>query len=129
MTATPTAERDAFEKWLIENYLGWNPEDSRYPEDHKFSPGIYRDREVDSAWDGWQARAAISQKESAWLPIESAPTFPDKRSFIVIGYFKDRNYLTDPWSVFRDAENNFVRWPHSSPPTHWQPLPPLPIEE
>ena len=61
-----------------------------------------------------------------WKPIETAPVFPDMKSFVVIGYFPDRNYWTDPWGVFRDADNNFVRWPHKDPPTYWLELPPHP---
>jgi len=58
-----------------------------------------------------------------WLPIESAPTHPDKKCFLVIGVWPDKNYTTDPWCVFRDADNGFARWPHNRLPTHWQPLP------
>lgn len=55
-----------------------------------------------------------------WRDIASAPT--DRRNFLVIGYREDLNYWTDPWSVFRDADGGFARWPHDFPPTHWMPI-------
>jgi len=58
-----------------------------------------------------------------WKSIDDAPRWPDRKNFLVCAYFEDTNYLTDPWVVFRDCDNTFVRWPHDKPPTHWAEVP------
>ena len=64
-----------------------------------------------------------------WLPIESAPK--DRKMFAVIA--KNVNvrpdkmdgvyYTTDPYYVFWNEKEGFVRWPHSFATTHWHPMP------
>lgn len=66
-------------------------------------------------------------KTSEWQPIETAPVYPDRKMFVVIGVWPD--YTSDPWCVFRGAFNDFARWPHNRPPTLWMPLPELPKGE
>ena len=57
-----------------------------------------------------------------WSPIDSAPY--GKKMFLVIGVFRDRNYITDQYAVWRtEGSDEFTRWPHQYPPTHWHPLP------
>lgn len=60
---------------------------------------------------------------TSWKPIETAPIYPNKKCFLVKAYFEESNYWTDPWTVFRDIDNNFVRWPHDKPPTLWTEIP------
>lgn len=56
-----------------------------------------------------------------WQPIETAPKVKSPM-IVVIGHFKKRNYITDPWCVFWQ-DGVWERWPHRDRPTHWMPLP------
>ena len=67
-----------------------------------------------------------------WQPIETAPK-DTKKMFIVIAInvipFENSfsRYTSDPWCVWRDQWGGFERWPHAFNPTHWCPLPELPV--
>ena len=61
-----------------------------------------------------------------WQPIETAPKA--KKPMIVVIARLPSGYLSDPYCVWYDeyrvgALSDWVRWPHSFPPTHWMPLP------
>ncbi len=62
-----------------------------------------------------------------WLPIETAPlaTIPNKMFAVIADTITPSGipYRSDPYYVWRDKYNNFVRWPHPFPPTHWHPFP------
>lgn len=69
-------------------------------------------------------------KTEQWLPISTAPkTRTPYSMFVVIAMDVTVGaairYTTDPYCVwplgFQTGE--YVRWPHSFPPTHWMPLP------
>ena len=108
--------RDAFEAWagighLLNRDLCW--------------PDQYEAPRTQAAWEAWQAATAQCVPEG-WRPIGTAPR-GTKRMFVVIGInVLAGRYKTDPYCVWRDAEEGFARWPHHFPPTHWLPLPPVP---
>jgi hypothetical protein len=90
---------------------------------------------------GDSLRALLAQMQAAQSPAPAAPaptsqwqdiaTAPRKsRTMFVVKAFDalvegGRRYTSDPWCVWRPADGEFVRWPHSFPPTHWCELPPL----
>lgn len=62
-----------------------------------------------------------------WQPIETAPK--GKAMYVVIGVWPEYpRYTTDPYCVWWDEKEGFVRWPHDRQPTHWMPLPDAPTE-
>lgn len=91
--------------------------------DEKGDPAILEDARKSAR----AALAVVREREGWRTDMENAPKFPGRRAFLVRAFFADRNYLTDPWAVFRDADGAFARWPHGRPPTMWCPIPPLPF--
>ena len=66
-----------------------------------------------------------------WQKIETAPR-NTQEMYVVRGFNVDMGgyyYTTDPWCVWHNDIDGFVRWPHSFEPTHWMPLPDPPKEK
>lgn len=110
MTTNPTAERDiAFAKFMENAMRG--------------------DLEPDCVWNcAWEA--ASSHKESAWLPIASAPR--DGTQYLAVN--SRSHYAVCEWNTMEWASHpdDVAHEPCVFPiadATHWQPLPPLPIKE
>ena len=78
------------------------------------------------------ARIRYLEQQSAlpdgWQPIETAPR--SKTMYVVIGVWPEYpRYVTDPYCVWWDDAEGFVRWPHEHQPTHWMPLPAAPATQ
>jgi hypothetical protein len=66
-----------------------------------------------------------------WQPIETAPR-NTTRMFVVQAFNVVRKgghrYTSDPYCVWHNGSEGFLRWPHDFQPTHWMPLPKPPTE-
>lgn len=121
MQAEQQSERERFEAWAT--HL-----DSEPPCFDKDRDGYYEDWDLQRAWRGWQARAALSHPSPQWLPIESAPK--DGARVILAwggkainGFYLDNSKSSHPWEGWR-VESMIVCPPGK--PTLWQPFPQLP---
>ena len=139
MTAptTPEQEREAFEAYFSKKFgaalLGKTPQ------------GRYEWDAAETAWSIWNTRAALAAPASPWLPIESAPKHTevlvwreDSGPFIAQFSTPEGVLPTDVLEKMGDSfGDDFEEWyseaygwqEGSEKPTHWQPLPPGPVEQ
>ncbi len=117
-------ERAAFENWYSEN--------GKYPNSVRRGPNAgYQLAQAHSAWDVWQARAALAPQPPAagdtWLPIETAPkdgeiwAFNGEQARMV--WSEGPEWALWVWAdlLLDDAD------PSPDQPTHWLPLPAAPV--
>lgn len=85
----------------------------------------YTNGETILANDQLRRIVELSQKMKfgPWRPIEEAPK--DKKMIVVIAVWG--SYTTDIYGVFW-CDNEWARWPHAAPPTHFLEVPSLPEE-
>jgi len=115
-SAAPVGEREAFEKWILDatGYIGASVK--------RDQEGQYKSDITESAWDAWQARAALSAGDavdgqsnaSRW--VASADRYPPEGERVFFLDLATNIVGFDMW-----AGEGFM-WM----PSHWMPIPPAP---